>query len=122
LQVREVKSWFDQGEQDVIGIKLRDSTKLGGTPDHRILTERGGLPAGELARGARLARPGPYLGFGSHEPNPADHARLLGYLIGDGYVGGKTPVHFINVEESLLQDAAKIAATLGCEAKPTGTG
>jgi recombination protein RecA len=51
---------------------------------------------------------------------PPDHARLLGYLIGDGYVGGKTPIHFINVEESLQQDAARIASTLGCQAKPTG--
>ncbi|MEJ7702908.1 MAG: LAGLIDADG family homing endonuclease [Geodermatophilaceae bacterium] len=47
-----------------------------------------------------------------------DHARLLGYLIGDGYVGGKTPVNFINVEDELHQDVASIAATLGCYAKP----
>jgi recombination protein RecA len=119
LSVREVRSWFDQGEQEVIGLKLRDNTELWVTPDHRILTERGWRLAGELARGDRLARPRSFLGFGSHEPMPPDHARLLGYLIGDGYVGGKTPIHFINVEESLQRDAAEIAATLGCEAKPT---
>ncbi|HUZ23042.1 MAG TPA: intein-containing recombinase RecA [Streptosporangiaceae bacterium] len=118
LHIREVTSWFDQGEQDVIGIKLRDSNKLWVTPDHRVLTERGWLPAGELIRGDRLARPRTYLGFGSHEPVPADHARLLGYLIGDGYVGGKTPVQFINTAESLQQDVARIASTLGCDAKP----
>ena len=122
LSVREVRSWFDQGEQEVIGLRLRDNTELWVTPDHKILTERGWRLAGELARGDRVARPRSFLGFGSYEPMPPDHARLLGYLIGDGYVGGKTPIHFINVEESLLQDAAKIAATLGCEAKPTGTG
>ena len=122
LSVREVRSWFDQGEQEVIGLRLRDNTELWVTPDHKILTERGWRLAGELARGDRVARPRSFLGFGSYEPMPPDHARLLGYLIGDGYVGGKTPIHFINVEESLLQDAAEIAATLGCEAKPTGTG
>ncbi len=122
LSVREVRSWFDQGEQEVIGLRLRDNTELWVTPDHKILTERGWRLAGELARGDRVARPRSFLGFGSYEPMPPDHARLLGYLIGDGYVGGKTPIHFINVQESLLQDAAKIAATLGCEAKPTGTG
>jgi recombination protein RecA len=120
LSVREVLSWFDQGEQEVIGLRLRDNTELWVTPDHKILTERGWRLAGELARGDRVARPRSFLGFGSDEPMPPDHARLLGYLIGDGYVGGKTPIHFINVEESLQQDAARIASTLGCQAKPTG--
>ena len=120
LSVREVRSWFDQGEQEVIGLRLRDNTELWVTPDHKILTERGWRLAGELARGDRVARPRSFLGFGSYEPMPPDHARLLGYLIGDGYVGGKTPIHFINVQESLQRDAAEIAATLGCEAKPTG--
>ena len=120
LSVREVKSWFDQGEQEVIGLRLRDNTELWATPDHKILTERGWRLAGGLSRGDRVARPRSFLGFGSHEPVPPDHARLLGYLIGDGYVGGKTPVQFINMAESLQQDAAGIAATMGCEAKPAG--
>jgi len=121
LSVREVLSWLDQGEQEVIGLRLRDSTELWVTPDHKILTERGWRLAGELARGDRVARPRSFLGFGSDEPVPPDQARLLGYLIGDGYVGGKTPVHFINVAESLQRDVARIAAALGCEAKPSGT-
>jgi recombination protein RecA len=45
---------------------------------------------------------------------------MLGYLIGDGYVGGKTPVAFINVEEVLQQDAISIAASLGCKARQHG--
>jgi recombination protein RecA len=121
LSVREVLSWFDQGEQEVIGLRLRDSTELWVTPDHKILTERGWRLARELARGDRVARPRSFLSFGSDEPVPPDQARLLGYLIGDGYVGGKTPVHFINVAESLQQDVARIATALGCEAKPSGT-
>ena len=39
---------------------------------------------------------------------------MVGYLIGDGYVGGKTPVSFINVSAQLQEDAARIAAELGC--------
>jgi len=120
LSVREVRSWFDQGEQEVIGLRLRDNTELWVTPDHKVLTERGWRLAGELARGDRVARPRSFLGFGSDEPVSPDQARLLGYLIGDGYVGGKTPIHFINVQESLLQDVARIAATLGCETKAAG--
>jgi recombination protein RecA len=118
LEAREVVSWFDQGEQEVIGIKLR-GTELWVTPDHKVLTEHGWRIASELAVGDRLASPRAYSGFGTAEPVPPDHARLLGYLIGDGYVGGRTPVHFINVAESLHRDAAQIASTLGCEAKPT---
>jgi recombination protein RecA len=119
LHPREVTSWFDQGEQDVIGLRLRDGTELWVTPDHKVLTERGWRPAAELARGDRVARPRAYSGFGSHEPVSPDQARLLGYLIGDGYVGGKTPIHFINVAESLHQDAARVARALGCEVKNT---
>ncbi len=118
LEAREVVSWFDQGEQEVIGIRLR-GTELWVTPDHEVLTEHGWRTAGELAVGDRLARPRAYSGFGMSEPVPPDHARLLGYLIGDGYVGGRTPVHFINVAEPLHRDAAQIASSLGCEAKPT---
>jgi recombination protein RecA len=121
LSVHAVRSWFDQGEQEVIGLRLRDNTELWVTPDHKVLTEHGWRLAGELARNDRVARPRSFMGFGSDEPVSPDQARLLGYLIGDGYVGGKTPIHFINVEESLLQDVARIAATLGCETKPAGT-
>ena len=110
---------FDQGERSTSAIRLRDSTELWVTPEYKVLTEHGWRTAGELARGDRLARPRAYSAFGPQEPIPPDHARLLGYLIGDGYVGGKTPTHFINVSESLQQDAARIVGTLGCVAKPT---
>jgi len=51
LQAREVSSWFDQGEQDVIGVKLRDGAQLWVTPDHKVLTEHGWRVAGELTPG-----------------------------------------------------------------------
>jgi recombination protein RecA len=119
LETGEVVSWFDQGEQEVIGLRLRDGTELWLTPDHKVLTERGWQIAGGLAAGDRVARPRAYSGFGTSQPVPPEHARLLGYLIGDGYVGGRTPVQFVNVAEPLHQDAACIASALGCEAKPT---
>jgi recombination protein RecA len=120
LHVRPVASWFDQGKQEVIGLKLRDGTKLWVTPDHKIMTEQGWQEAQSLSRGDRVARPRAFAGFGSQSPVPADQARLLGYLIGDGYVGGKTPVHFINTVQLLHDDVARIAGALGCETKPAG--
>jgi recombination protein RecA len=119
LHVRPVISWFDQGEQEVVGLKLRDGTQLWVTADHRVMTEHGWRTAGDLSRGDRVARPRSYMGFGSQAPVPPDHARLLGYLIGDGYVGGKTPVQFINTAQPLQQDVARIVRAMGCEVKPT---
>jgi recombination protein RecA len=116
LHVRPVVNWFDQGEQEVIGLQLRDGSVLWVTPDHEVLGERGWIMAGELVRGDRIARPCQFLGFGEEQPISPEHARMVGYLIGDGYVGGKTPVSFINVSAQLQEDAAHIAADLGCRA------
>ena len=90
------------------------------TPDHKVLTEYGWRQTGELRKGDRVAQPRRFDGFGDSAPISADHARLLGYLIGDGYVGGKTPINFINVQQALIDDATRIAATLGCAAHPQG--
>ncbi|MFL6085974.1 MAG: intein-containing recombinase RecA [Mycobacterium sp.] len=120
LHARPVVSWFDQGTQDVIGLRIAGGATVWATPDHKVLTEYGWRQAGELRRGDRVAQPRRFDGFGNSAPISADHARLLGYLIGDGYVGGKTPVNFINVEQALIDDVTRIAATLGCAAHPQG--
>jgi recombination protein RecA len=117
FQVRPVVSWFDQGEQEVIGVRTRGGAEVWVTPDHKMLTDTGWVEAGRLKNGDLLARPRIVGGFGAEEPVSPEQARLLGYLIGGGYVGGKTPVSFINIHESLHQDAAEIAGRLGCDAK-----
>jgi recombination protein RecA len=120
LHARPVVSWFDQGTQDVIGLRIAGGATVWATPDHKVLSEYGWRQAGELRKGDRVAQPRRFDGFGDSAPISADHARLLGYLIGDGYVGGKTPVSFINVERALIDDVTRIAATLGCAAHPQG--
>ncbi|HZD71010.1 MAG TPA: intein-containing recombinase RecA [Actinomycetes bacterium] len=120
LHVRPIVGRMDQGEQKVIGLHLRDGTALWVTPDHKVLTERGWRQAGQLTVDDRVARPRRAFGFGNAQPVPPDHARLLGYLIGDGHVGGKTPITFINQEESLQQDAIAIAASMGCNGHRDG--
>jgi recombination protein RecA len=117
LHIRPIIGRMNQGEQQVITLKLRGGGSLRATPDHLIMTEHGWQKAGELSVGDRVARPRRAGGFGTSQPVPDEHARMLGYLIGDGYVGGKTPIAFINAEEILQQDAIAIAATLGCSAK-----
>jgi recombination protein RecA len=120
LHVRPITARIDQGEQEVIGLSFRDGTQLFVTPDHKVLTDRGWKEAGHLRLGDAVARPRRAGGFGDEEPVPPAHARMLGYLIGDGYVGGKTPCAFINTQESLQRDAAEIASSLGCDAHPDG--
>jgi recombination protein RecA len=120
LHVRPVVQRFDQGEAECVGLKLRDGTELWVTPDHKVLTDTGWREAGQIDVGDRVGRPRRFLGFGDAEPVPADHARLLGYLIGDGCVTGKTPVSFTNVEPALQDDAAAVALALGCDAHPRG--
>ena len=120
LHARPVVSWFDQGTQDVIGLRIAGGATVWATPDHKVLTEYGWRQAGELRKGDRVAQPRRFDGFGDSAPISADQARLLGYLIGDGYVGGKTPVNFINVQQALMDDVTRIAATLGCAAHPQG--
>ncbi|MFP3907735.1 MAG: recombinase RecA, partial [Acidimicrobiales bacterium] len=78
LHVRPITQRFDQGEAETIGLHLRDGTELWVTPDHKVMTDRGWVEAGELDTGDRLARPRTFLGFGDVEPVPVDHARLLG--------------------------------------------
>ncbi|MCX2932216.1 intein-containing recombinase RecA [Mycobacterium sp. CVI_P3] len=120
LHARPVVSWFDQGTQDVIGLRIAGGATVWATPDHKVLTEYGWRRAGELRKGDRVAQPRRFEGFGDSAPISADEARLLGYLIGDGYVGGKTPINFINVQQALMDDVTRIAATLGCAAHPQG--
>jgi recombination protein RecA len=120
LHVRPIVQRFDQGEAQVITLRFRDGTELRLTPDHRILASRGWVEAGELAVGDRVARPRNFLGFGSAQPYTPDEARLLGYLIGDGYVGGKTPITFINAVEELHSDVERLAEAFGCRTTRRG--
>ena len=120
LHSRRIVTRMDQGEHEVIGLHLRGGPALNVTTDHEVLTSAGWRQAGDLAVGDRLARPRRALGFGEEELLPPEHARMLGYLIGDGCVTGKTPVSFTDITEEVREDAAAIAASLGCDAHAKG--
>jgi recombination protein RecA len=120
LSAQPIGERFVQGQREVIGLRLSGDTTLRVTPDHRVLTDHGWVEAADLRVGDRLARPRRFGSFGASAPVTPDEARLIGYLIGDGYVGGKTPIAFINTQESLLADAAAIAEGLGCTTRRRG--
>ncbi|MGH9056773.1 MAG: LAGLIDADG family homing endonuclease, partial [Acidimicrobiales bacterium] len=117
LHARAVLQGFDQGEAQVVGLGLRDGITLWATPDHRVLTDLGWRQAGDLSVGDRVARPRRCGSFGTEEPVSPEQARMLGYLIGDGYVDGKTPGHLAptkHVPEAFFQDGvlAEVVANL----------
>ena len=77
MHVRPVTSWFDQGEQDVVRVRIKGGFEITATPDHRFLTERGWVEAGQLLRSDRVARPREMRGFGSDQPDSAGEALHL---------------------------------------------
>ena len=94
LHVRPIVGRMDQGEHEVIGLHLRDGTALWLTADHKVLTDRGWVKAGELGTDDRVARPRTTPGFGQAEPVPAAHARLLGQQVAEAGEDGVIPAAF----------------------------
>jgi ribonucleoside-diphosphate reductase alpha chain len=75
---------FYSGFKPVVKVKTKEGFELRVTPEHRIMTERGWVPAGELRFGDEvhvLDRKG---GFGTE--GSLDLGRVLGWLVGDGTV------------------------------------
>src|SRR6266511_1976531 len=81
---------------------LSNGIELSGTPDHRVLTDRGWIGIGELGADDYVAVP--------HElvsptaPTQCDHSRLrvLAYLIGDGGLSQGAVVNFTNRDDRLI--------------------
>jgi recombination protein RecA len=115
LHAKSIGTRMSQGEQEVVGLKFRSGLRIKVTPDHLMLTDRGWQMAGDLKPGDRIARPRRVGTFGSEQPITPDQARLIGYLVGDGYVGGKTPMQFINAVDELHQDVERIVSEHGCK-------
>ena len=50
-----VTRWIDSGFKAVVRVVLRNGAEIKLTPDHRVLTQNGWRPIGELAPGAHIA-------------------------------------------------------------------
>jgi len=119
--VGEVLNWHEQEKAEILGLSHMGGQTLWLGLNQEILTERGWVRAKDVIITDRLARPRKTKGFGDAAPMLSGEARMLGYLIGDGYTGGKTPITFINTSPQLHADAASIAKTLGCVTLPKST-
>jgi recombination protein RecA len=97
LHIRPVVSWFDQGLQQVLGLRTEGGNTLRVTPDHKVLTDQGWALAGDVKVGDRLARPRRFLGFGTAEPVTAGRAKEIAKDIGSD---GLVPAYFFQPDTS----------------------
>ena len=97
LHIRPVVSWFDQGVQQVLGLRTEGGNTLRVTPDHKVLTDQGWALAGDVKVGDRLARPRRFLGFGTAEPVTPERAAEIAKEIGSD---GLVPAYFFQPDTS----------------------
>lgn len=90
------------GTKDTVVTRFRGGTAVRSTPDHLFLTPDGWRRADELTADSVVAAPWS-LESASTRTLTASRARMLGYLLGDGYLGAYG-VTFINAD-SAMHDA-----------------
>lgn len=104
IQTHGTKPW------ETIQITTHAGRVTYATPEHKIITSRGWIPASELRVGDVLRVPvSPDI---EQQLVSNDTARLLGYLVGDGSLASGTP-NLTSGDEEVIQDAVSIAAELG---------
>lgn len=115
LRPRRVIDFHEQGMQDVVGVQGKGCEVIYLTKDHLIWTDNDWQAVSRLSVSDSIGTPFRYGSFGEFRPFGSAEARLLGYLLGDGYTKGLTNITLTNTDPGLLQDATRIAMSLGCE-------
>ena len=101
-QTARATNWVCNGEREVVRLKLRNGMELTGTPDHRVLTERGWKQIGELAGDDYVAVPRHLVAGGPDGALDPDRLRVLAYLLADGALSILSVVSFVNKDETVL--------------------
>ncbi len=102
--VGKVTHWFDNGDQSVFRLTLRNGSTIKATASHQFLTEDGWKRLDELQCGDFIATPTALL-----EPEQAlgfnrEQLRILAYLIADGSLASGPSVDFVNKEQALIDE------------------
>jgi replicative DNA helicase len=95
-------AFVDSGIKGVFEVTTRLGRRIKVTATHPFLTDEGWKPLAEIAVGSTVAVPRRIDVFGEQSMG-GHHARLLGYLLGDGALT-TTNVTFTNENPSLLED------------------
>jgi len=80
--IKEASSVYKTGEKDVYRLTTEEGYELRLTADHRVMTDTGWVPAGELDTGDTVHVQNRKGEFGQH--GTAAEGRVLGWLVGDG--------------------------------------
>ena len=84
---RRVTHWWQMPDKPVLAVHTSSGQMLRLSGDHKVLTPRGWVPAGELVPGVdRIARPRDVQEWTHPSSVTPDEAALLGYLVSDGYI------------------------------------
>ncbi|MFW6074922.1 MAG: LAGLIDADG family homing endonuclease, partial [Chloroflexota bacterium] len=110
---------FPTGIKSVYQLRTQSGYSLRLTGDHRVQTQRGDVPAGELRAGDRLQLQG--AGFGSRTLGTGV-AEYLGAAVGDGCMTGTQGHVFVTVGKNERALADKFAETLNNFGDPDGDG
>ena len=102
VEKRSVGAWVDSGVKLCFAVTTQTGRRVEVTAHHPFLTVTGWQPLHDLVKGDAIAVPRQLEVFG-REPLAARLARLLGYFVGDGAIGGKTP-QFINGDPEIVAD------------------
>jgi intein/homing endonuclease len=100
--VRSVTHWVCNGELETVRLQLSNGMEVTGTPDHRVLTDRGWVGIGDLADRDYVAVPHQLVGPTIPRPYDKDRLRILGYLIADGGLSQSATANFTNRDDDLI--------------------
>lgn len=73
------------GEKDIVAVELQNGQRIRVTPDHKILTQRGWVPAGQLEDKDFVYLPDGAVPMGNTAVENNEFYQMLGWMIGDGW-------------------------------------
>jgi ribonucleotide reductase alpha subunit len=73
------------GERDIVAVELQNGQRLRVTPDHKILTQRGWVPAGQLENKDFVYLPNGTVPVGDITCENNEFYQMMGWMVGDGW-------------------------------------
>lgn len=108
VEKKKVTHWFETGIKEIFEITSTDGRKIRVSGDHPVLTLEGYKKASELTLEDMVATSGEAFSPEVASALTVDEARLLGYLIGDGYINFYQNT-FINSDDVLIDHVSELA-------------
>ena len=114
LMPTDVSAFHDNGIRQTRRITTRSGRQTEATSNHPFLTPTGWRELKDLAPGDLVAVPRALPWFGDRDVADAE-AKLLGHLLGDGCLRGRTPT-LTTGTPAIADEAADLAAAFGADA------